>query len=74
MRIESYPSFERIDRNAERMDTPYDDWVASQGIDVFKGYFIEDLNTLPLKWWERKGGQGAFINQLSAISIQQDKN
>ena len=62
MRIESYPSFERIDRNAERLDTPYDDWVDSQGIDVFKGYFIEDLNTLPLKWWERKGGQGAFIN------------
>lgn len=62
MKIESFPSFEKIDRNAERMDTPYDDWVACQGIDTFKGYFIEDLNTLPLKWWERKGGYGAFIN------------
>ncbi len=62
MKVESFPSFERIDRNAERLDTPYDQWATSQGVDVFKGYFIEDIMALPLKWWERKGGYGTFIN------------
>ncbi len=62
MKAESLSSFEKIDRNAERLDTPYDQWATSQGVDVFKGYFIEDIMALPLKWWERKGGNGTFIN------------
>jgi len=62
MKVESLPAFERIDGNAERLDTPYDEWAASQGIDVVRGYFVEDVYTMPLKWWERIGGYGAFIN------------
>ncbi len=50
MKVESFPSFERVNRNAERVDTPYDEWATSQGVDVFKGYFIEDIMALPLKW------------------------
>ena len=26
--------YEKIDRKAEVMDTPYDRWIASQGIDI----------------------------------------
>ncbi len=33
---ETRAAFERVDRNAEVMDTPYDAWVSSQGIDVIK--------------------------------------
>ena len=33
MTVTSSPGYERIDRAAERMDTPYDHWAASQGID-----------------------------------------
>ncbi|MGH7834699.1 MAG: ethanolamine ammonia lyase-activating protein [Candidatus Binatia bacterium] len=62
MKLDSLPTVERIDKEAERMDTPYDVWAASQGIDVHRGYFVEDVFTLPLKWWERKGGYGALIN------------
>jgi quercetin dioxygenase-like cupin family protein len=62
MKADSLPAYERIDRNAERLDTPYDEWAASQGIDVIRGYFAENLYALPLKWWERMGGFGAFIN------------
>ena len=62
MKAESLPSYERVDRNAERMDTPYDEWASSQGIDVVKGYFVENVNTIPLKWWDRMGGYGVFIN------------
>jgi hypothetical protein len=31
------PSYERIDRKVEVMDTPYDRWASSQGIDVIGG-------------------------------------
>ena len=36
MKIESLGNFERVDRNAEVMDTPYDRWVESQGVDVIR--------------------------------------
>lgn len=62
MTVEEATPFEKIDRNAERMDTPYDEWAMSQGIDVVKGYFVEDVYNMPLKWWERLGGCGALIN------------
>ena len=62
MKAESLLSYERIDRNAERMDTPYDTWAASQGVDVVKGFGVENVYEVPLKWWERMGGNGVFIN------------
>ncbi|MEK7377971.1 MAG: ethanolamine ammonia lyase-activating protein, partial [Candidatus Binatota bacterium] len=62
MKAESLPSYERIDRNAERMDTPYDTWAASQGVDVVKGFGVENVYEVPLKWGERMGGNGGFIN------------
>ena len=55
------PSFERVDRKVEVMDTPYDLWASSQGIDVIRGFFVEDLYRMPLKWWDRVGGYGAYI-------------
>ena len=54
-------SYEKVDRKVEVMDTPYDRWIASQGIDVIRGFFVEDLYTIPLKWWDRMGGNGAYI-------------
>ena len=62
MKIESLGNFERVDRNAEVMDTPYDRWVESQGVDVIRGYFVQDLKEVPMKWWDRKGGHGVYIN------------
>ena len=62
MNDEGSTPFERINHNAERLDTVYDHWASSQGIDIVKGYFVENVNTLPLKRWERMGGQGTLIN------------
>lgn len=71
MKIESLHNFERVDRNAEVMDTPYDRWVESQGVDVIRGYFVEDLKEVATKWWERKGGHGVYIN-LEGAGYQDD--
>ncbi len=46
--------------------TFYEEWQEKEGIPVVKGYSVEDINTLPLKPWERKGGLGTFINMRGA--------
>ncbi|MGZ8464777.1 MAG: cupin domain-containing protein [Candidatus Binatia bacterium] len=55
------PSYQSVDGKVEIMDTPYDRWIASQGIDIVRGFFVEDLYTTPLKWWDRIGGNGVCI-------------
>lgn len=41
---------------------PYRDWQRREGIPRIEGYYVEDLATVPLQRWERKGALGAFIN------------
>lgn len=40
----------------------YDLWQKQEGIPRVGGFYIEDLNTLELGPWPRKGGSGAFVN------------
>jgi mannose-6-phosphate isomerase-like protein (cupin superfamily) len=40
----------------------YEEWQKAEGAPVVTGFYIEDLNTLPLGAWERKGGSGAIVN------------
>jgi mannose-6-phosphate isomerase-like protein (cupin superfamily) len=42
--------------------TAYEKWQQTEGIPVIKGYHVEDVKTLPLGPWKRKGGSGAFLN------------
>ena len=46
----------QIDPNLkpERIDT-YKYWQAEQKIPVVRGFFVEDVNTLPLEQWDLKG-------------------
>ena len=41
---------------------PYQDWQKRQGVPLVTGYYVEDLGTLELAPWPRKGGHGAFVN------------
>src|SRR5919201_352063 len=45
----------------ERIDA-YELWQKSEEVPVVTGFYVEDLNTLELGSWERKGGRGAFVN------------
>ncbi len=40
----------------------YAEWQRREGVPVITGYYIEDLKTLDLAPWPRKGGRGAFVN------------
>jgi hypothetical protein len=39
----------------------YDEWMEGQGIPIYRGYYIEDLRTLQLGWWEKRQCSSAFI-------------
>ena len=41
---------------------PYREWQRREGIPRIEGYYVEDLATVPLQTWDRKGALGAFIN------------
>jgi quercetin dioxygenase-like cupin family protein len=43
---------------------PYDDWMESRGLPVYRGYFIDDLRTVQLADWPERECSGAFM-QLS---------
>ena len=47
----------------------YDQWMQSVGIPVHKGYFIPNLNSLELAWWEDRGCQAAFIQLMGQEGI-----
>ncbi|HLY65716.1 MAG TPA: ethanolamine ammonia lyase-activating protein [Chloroflexota bacterium] len=40
----------------------YKEWQEREGVPVVTGFYIEDLKTLDLVPWPRKGGRGAFVN------------
>ncbi len=42
----------------------YDHWIASLGLPIYRGYFLEDLRAIELARWEERGCDSAFI-QLS---------
>jgi hypothetical protein len=46
--------------------TFYQEWIREQGVPNYEGYFVEDLDSLPLGNWPRKGGRGCFINLVGS--------
>jgi oxalate decarboxylase/phosphoglucose isomerase-like protein (cupin superfamily) len=48
--------------------TPYDRWVASEGLDVIPALYVPNLRTVELKPWARRGGKGVFINHEASRS------
>ena len=39
----------------------YDQWIASTGIPIHRGYYVEDLRTLELGPWPERGCDAAFL-------------
>jgi hypothetical protein len=39
----------------------HDLWMQAQGIPIHRGYYIEDLRTLDLGWWDARQCRAAFI-------------
>src|SRR5439155_10960851 len=49
---------------------PYHRWQAKEGIPSLRGLDIPDMNTAELKFWDRMGGPGAFVDLGLGIGIE----
>src|SRR5688500_20317180 len=47
----------------------YDEWMEAQGIPVYRGYYIEDLRTLQLGWWDARECNSAFIQLVGQEGV-----
>ena len=47
---------------ATEKETPYTRWVAKEGLDIIGAHYVQNLRTVDLKPWARRGGRGVFIN------------
>jgi quercetin dioxygenase-like cupin family protein len=47
----------------------YDMWMESIGIPIHKGYYIEDLRTLELEWWEERKCKAAFFQLMGQEGV-----
>ena len=42
--------------------TPYSRWVAEEGLDIIDAMYVQNLHTVDLKPWARRGGRGVYLN------------
>ena len=47
----------------------YDVWMESTGIPIHTGFFIDDLRTVELGWWEERQCLSAFIQLLGQEGV-----
>ena len=47
----------------------YDLWMESVGLPIHKGFYIEDIRTLELAWWEERQCNAAFIQLMGQEGV-----
>ena len=50
---------------------PYRRWIASVGIPIHTGYYIEDLRSVELGWWEERECNAAFLELAGSEGISE---
>ena len=53
----------------KRRYRPYEDWIESLGMPIYRDYYLEDLRTLKLGRWEDRGCDGAFIELVGQQGV-----
>jgi oxalate decarboxylase/phosphoglucose isomerase-like protein (cupin superfamily) len=43
-------------------ETPYTRWVKAEGLDIIPSIYVQNLRTVELKPWARRGGNAVFLN------------
>jgi mannose-6-phosphate isomerase-like protein (cupin superfamily) len=52
-----------------RPNSPYDDYMESQGIPIYRDIGVRRVQDLPRKPWKRMGGSGTFIQLLGTEGL-----
>jgi oxalate decarboxylase/phosphoglucose isomerase-like protein (cupin superfamily) len=50
---------------------PYDLWMESVDIPVHKGYFVSDLRSVELGWWEERQCSAAFVQLMGQEGVSE---
>jgi oxalate decarboxylase/phosphoglucose isomerase-like protein (cupin superfamily) len=58
-----------IERKMWSKHYTYDEWMESTSIPIHKGYYIEDLKTVELDWWEKRQCKAAFIQLVGQEGV-----
>jgi quercetin dioxygenase-like cupin family protein len=58
-------------RQTKTRQTPYEQWVAAEGLPLVQGHYIADLATAPVEPWARRHANGCFINH-DASNVSND--
>ncbi|MFI5269146.1 MAG: cupin domain-containing protein, partial [Chloroflexota bacterium] len=45
----------------QRTQFAYDEWMESRGVPVHHGFFVRDVRSMELGWWEERKAKTAFI-------------
>jgi quercetin dioxygenase-like cupin family protein len=48
--------------SSEARPSVYKEWLKTEGIPVIDGHYVENLITVPVEPWKRRGGLGVYIN------------
>ncbi len=51
----------------------YERWRASLGLPVHTGYFVEDLRTIQLGWWQERGCLAGFVELVGQEGITETR-
>jgi mannose-6-phosphate isomerase-like protein (cupin superfamily) len=54
-------------------DSTYERWIQSQGIPIHRAFFIEDLRTVEVGWWEFRQCNAAFVVLAGQEDIQESR-
>src|SRR6202521_2806178 len=55
-------SQEMANKFATEKESPYTNWVRSEGLEIISAHYIANLHALDLNPWARRGGRGVYIN------------
>ncbi len=59
MAIDEKP--QALPRTVLTKTSPYEEFLATTGVPIHRGYFIEDVRTIQLGWWEQRQANTAFL-------------
>src|SRR5438045_9755344 len=51
----------------------YEKWIRGQGIPIHRAFFIEDLRTVEVGWWEFRQCKAAFLVLSGQEDIQESR-
>lgn len=61
------------DSASPRFAYSYDRWRAALGLPIYVGYYVEDLRTLSLGWWEERQCLACFVQLVGQEGISETR-